>query len=345
MANRYWVGGTGNWTDTAHWSTSSGGAGGATRPGSSDNVFFDANSSGGTCTLDDTAVTLDLSFDGWTGTIAGTKPMSIFGSFTGGASASFGSWAKDVGFYSTSTGRTITINGMNLGNCSFVFEGAGGGWTLQDALDIGAGRVQITKGAVNTNGVSINCKNFWSSNGNVRTINLGSSVITLGGGIWNFLTSTNLTFDAGTSIINAAAQAFYTGGQTFNEFNLAILGFSTSIMGGGTFAIFRGVSPGKTYKFTAGTTTTITDTFDFTGTAGSLITLESTVAGSAFTLAKAGDAVCCDYLSVKDSTAGGGAEWHAGSNSTDVSGNSGWTFDDCGGGGSFVPRMALLGVG
>ena len=32
MANRFWVGGTGNWSDTARWSTTSGGAGGA--PGS-----------------------------------------------------------------------------------------------------------------------------------------------------------------------------------------------------------------------------------------------------------------------------------------------------------------------
>src|SRR3989304_375864 len=44
MANRYWIGGTGNWNDTAHWSETSGGAGGAVIPTSSDDVFFDANS-------------------------------------------------------------------------------------------------------------------------------------------------------------------------------------------------------------------------------------------------------------------------------------------------------------
>jgi hypothetical protein len=34
MADRYWVGGTGTWssTNTANWSTSSGGAGGASVP-------------------------------------------------------------------------------------------------------------------------------------------------------------------------------------------------------------------------------------------------------------------------------------------------------------------------
>ncbi len=46
MANRFWVGNGGTWdgSDTTHWSTTSGGAGGASAPTSSDDVFFDANS-------------------------------------------------------------------------------------------------------------------------------------------------------------------------------------------------------------------------------------------------------------------------------------------------------------
>ena len=46
MADRYWILGTGTWdsTSTTNWSTSSGGAGGASVPTASDNVFFDANS-------------------------------------------------------------------------------------------------------------------------------------------------------------------------------------------------------------------------------------------------------------------------------------------------------------
>ena len=42
MANRYWVGGSGNWdTTTTHWSATSGGTGGASAPTSVDSVFFD----------------------------------------------------------------------------------------------------------------------------------------------------------------------------------------------------------------------------------------------------------------------------------------------------------------
>ena len=55
MANRYWVGGAGNWSSTAKWSTSSGGASGASVPTSADDVIFDANSGGKFTATVDTA--------------------------------------------------------------------------------------------------------------------------------------------------------------------------------------------------------------------------------------------------------------------------------------------------
>lgn len=42
--NRYWVGGSGIWHDPAHWSTTSGGAGGASVPTSANDVYFNAQS-------------------------------------------------------------------------------------------------------------------------------------------------------------------------------------------------------------------------------------------------------------------------------------------------------------
>ena len=51
MGDRYWVGGTGYWNDTAHWSTTSGGSGGASVPADGDNVFIDANSGSGDFTI------------------------------------------------------------------------------------------------------------------------------------------------------------------------------------------------------------------------------------------------------------------------------------------------------
>ena len=46
-ANRYWVApGAGNWNDIANWSTTSGGAGGASFPTVGDFAYFDVNSIG-----------------------------------------------------------------------------------------------------------------------------------------------------------------------------------------------------------------------------------------------------------------------------------------------------------
>lgn len=51
MATRYWVGGTGNWTDTSKWSTTSGGAGGSSVPTASDDVIIDSNSGAGSISI------------------------------------------------------------------------------------------------------------------------------------------------------------------------------------------------------------------------------------------------------------------------------------------------------
>lgn len=40
----YWIGGTGNWSNTNHWSNASGGTSAGSLPSNSDNVFFDVNS-------------------------------------------------------------------------------------------------------------------------------------------------------------------------------------------------------------------------------------------------------------------------------------------------------------
>jgi hypothetical protein len=42
--SRYWVGNTGYWNDTAHWSLTSGGTGGAPVPTANNDVYFDSNS-------------------------------------------------------------------------------------------------------------------------------------------------------------------------------------------------------------------------------------------------------------------------------------------------------------
>lgn len=64
--DRYWVGGSGNWSDNAHWAASSGGVGGQSYPNSdTTNAFFDANSFSavGQVVTFDTGVCLNLRWE------------------------------------------------------------------------------------------------------------------------------------------------------------------------------------------------------------------------------------------------------------------------------------------
>ena len=84
MANRYWVGGTGTWdaSDTTHWSASSGGAGGASVPGSSDAALLDGSAGGGTVTLGYSPTLISIQMGAFTGTFndGGYSPVLSGGS-------------------------------------------------------------------------------------------------------------------------------------------------------------------------------------------------------------------------------------------------------------------------
>lgn len=92
----------------------------------------------------------------------------------------------------------------------------------------------------------------------------------------------------------------------------------------GTVGTLTVDTPPHTITVTAGKTITLS-TWAISGTSGNLMTLQSSSAGSAFTLSDSSGTNTCDYCSIKDSTATGGATWNA-TNSTNVSGNTGWNF-------------------
>jgi hypothetical protein len=80
MANRYWVASTtSNWNNTSNWSTTSGGSGGASVPGSSDDVIFDSNGSG-SCNVDSNVDVLSFNFASYAGTFsASTYTFAVAG--------------------------------------------------------------------------------------------------------------------------------------------------------------------------------------------------------------------------------------------------------------------------
>lgn len=319
--DRFWVGGSGSWSDaTNHWASVSGGAPNvANLPTSADNVYFDANSfsgAGQSVIIDVVANCLDMD---WTG--ASNNPALIFasswncyGSLTFIPSMTLNAGIRIVSMKSTSLGKTLTIAGKEF--FGLTFDGVGGGWTLQDDFEFPY-ILELTNGNLNTNGKNIDIGLFASSNSNVRTITLGSSIIT--GGI-DFTTSTNLTLNADTSKIISDG-TFNGGGKTY--YDVEFTGNLVTVTGSNTFHDIKGTA-GKTIQITAGTTQTITD-MSGDGTPGNLITLESTVSGSTYTISQASGTQELIYYSIKDCTATGGAVFNA-YDSVDVSGNTGISF-------------------
>lgn len=128
MADRYWVGGSGTWdsSSTTNWSTTSGGAGGASVPTSADNVIFDSNSGGS----------------------SNTEIVTISGAVTCANLTVTGSFAAPW----RGTGATLNIHGTNVtvpennwANSSL--GGSEDAWSVDDVVFHNSGTITLNSGA------------------------------------------------------------------------------------------------------------------------------------------------------------------------------------------------------
>lgn len=286
-------------------------------------------------TISGTGTFGNLNFTGFTGTLAGASPCSVFGSLTLVSGMTYTSTGA-VTFGATSTGKTITVAGKTLG--ATTFNGAGGDWTLQDAF-VSSGAITLTNGALNTNNQTISSTTFVYSGTGTASLTLGTSVLTLSGTgtAWSFATATGLTFSgASASIIlsdnSTTAKTFAGGGYTYGSLQIGATGGSTAIAtytftGANTFNAFSSTkSVASTITLPASTTTTF-KLFTVSGSLGNLITLQSSTSGTRATLNYTGlGVVSVDYLAIKDNNATSVLTWYAGAHSTNTSNNLGWVF-------------------
>lgn len=132
MANRFWVaGGNGNWNDTSNWSATTGGASGASVPGSTDAAMFDASSGSGTATLDISPTIQTLTMTGFTGTLAfGTNTITLNSTgsvFTGATTYSVTGTPRIILSNATATSRSITAGSVTEANSiSFDIQAGSG---------------------------------------------------------------------------------------------------------------------------------------------------------------------------------------------------------------------------
>lgn len=135
MAARFWVGGTGTWdgSSTSKWSTSSGGASGASAPTAGDDVTIDTSSGNGTITIAAGAVCNDCTIN-WTAVKNNVISLSANFSPAGTLSIQGNSAINRILVQSSVVGtpRTITATLGTMANVDFKdIVGAGAGsWNL-----------------------------------------------------------------------------------------------------------------------------------------------------------------------------------------------------------------------
>jgi len=140
----------------------------------------------------------------------------------------------------------------------------------------------------------------------------------------NISTSRTLNTSASNYAVNVGGNWTRSGTFTGNNSTVTLTSGTHTVTGANTFYGLTLDAP-NTITFPSATTQTISNAMSCTGTAGNIITINASTPTSAATLSKASGTVTCDYLSLTDSTATGGATWNAGYYSTSVSNNTGWT--------------------
>jgi hypothetical protein len=229
MADRYWVGGTAIWDATAgtKWSTTSGGAGGASVPTSADDVYIDVNSGVVTVTVTNALASCrNLSFTSpagdFAGTFAGPVQINISGSLTlvQGMTRTF----TGALLFNSTTAQTIRCNGISL-DSQITFNGVAGSWALQDNLTNAAARtVTLTNGSIALGANTLSTGLFSSTNTNTRTLDFGTGKILLSGNnatVWNTADVSTMTV-AGSRTVDLS----YAGATGTRTITASSVGFS-----------------------------------------------------------------------------------------------------------------------
>ena len=230
MAARFWVtGGTGNWNSTTNWSATSGGASGASVPGSADTAALDASSGSGTVTLDISPDIQTLTCTGFTGTLAfGTNTISLNSTgtiFSGATTMTVTGTPLIILTYSGAAARTVAATAVTEANSiSFRTIAGTGTWAVSGSVR----DLDFTDGTNPTGYAGA----------------MGSNSVTVYG---SFKASTGMTRTAGAQGITFAAtsgaKTIITAGVTF-DCPFAFTGV------GGTWQLFGALTTGATRTVT-----------------------------------------------------------------------------------------------
>jgi hypothetical protein len=322
--------GAGLWSDD-QWSDTSGGTPSTDFfPLAQDTAVIDESTSAGTHTITSSIPymgTVDMSTRTSSGVTLGYSANStVYGNFICSSAMTYG-----TGWFLTFSGRNtqvLTSAGKQF-TSGFLVSSFGGTVELADAFTIGVNTLTVTNGTFDTKGYNVTAGSLSSSGSTVREIKLGASTVTLSLAV-TFTTSTNLTFDAGTSsiVVTPTNVTFNGGNQTFYDVSFTSTAAGTHAFNqSNTFnslSITAPASAGLRQVSFAGDQT-ITGTLTVAGaSAVRRIMLRSTIAGTTRTLTVG--TLSADDCDFRDITIAGTAAGGSPTNAGDCGGNSGVTF-------------------
>lgn len=331
MANRHWIGNSGNWSDTSHWSTTSGGSGGASVPTSADDVIFDANSFTATSTVNLTNVlTIAKSFttQNITNNFQITKDASITipylrieGDIYLSNQFSFANniILLAIGFNNlTKIGSSYTR--LDIGNVVNADRGSIASGNVNFLSSFIGGEIALISGSFTTNGNTIEISNLNTSNNAsyTRTIDISNSAVTsLGWSVEPILSNSLISTNSTLYVYN-----FYGGSKVYN--NVVFYSTSSSTLNGSNTYNNLTIPNNKTLIIQSNSTQTINGNFTI-GTGSSILTSgggsnQHTLIKSSGTVSVTGNGT------IRGSKATGGATWLAAATVTDGGYNTGWNF-------------------
>lgn len=332
----YWVGGTGNWSNTARWDTTSGGPGGAAVPTSLDAVIFNAasNATAYTATIDVDSRCSTLTIAGPASgnvTLAGTAALLIQNSLTLPATGLTRTFTGAITLSGTGSGKVVTTNGVTLASAITVY-GIGASWALGSALNMGTSVLTVNAGAFSLSTYNLTAATIVSNFAPARTIDFGSGTTTLSSDVTFGSTASQaqrLTVIPGTSQINLTSvnPNFQGNSKTFNNVTYTGINFGTSLAGGNTFnnLTFNARTSTGVTTITFGGTTTVTGTLSKpAGADATRRHVFGTSAGGATLACNAVSFTDVDFINI---TLTGAAAPASGTRLGDRKGNTGITFD------------------
>lgn len=323
-ADHFWIGGSGDWSDIAHWSATSGGPAGTTIPGVLDNAIFDASSgvTAGVVNFD-VAVNVDtLDFSNVLGGMVFSSTtfepsIQINGSLLSNGLASF-TWTGIINMIPAAN-QSILSNGQLWTN---VFEINGSASVnLTDNFSSNTD-FRVAMGGLNTTSFDFQVQNFFSNYTSTRILNFNNSNIDVNGILWT-IDSTNLTFSAASSIINMnniGASTFNGGHQIYDT--IISDASNLSINHNNTFS-YLSLIPSSTLNIENGSNQSI-DSLNVQGTCAMPMNIIS-AAGASGQITKTGIATfSASNLSIDNVIANGPALYNIASSDT-INGATGWT--------------------